>query len=215
MALRPNLTSFKFEFMPTLYKRYLEIKDKFCIAYFGVFSEFIVQLLYLRPAIEAELPGIQIYIVCSDELKRKYNQERMVGRSEFQDYEYSHVREITFDSTSHPVFDLIESSKLTLEHLPPVILPTPTKKCVLLNQALPPVAKIDDERLKTIKQYIVAQGYYIEEDGDLDNAGWVVGIESEKLYQAATRGIRTSLVPTGFGTKLFQKMFPHNEILQR
>jgi len=46
----------------------------------------------------------------------------------------------------------------------------------------------------------------------IEQAGWVVSVEQAALYEAAARGIKTTLVPTGIGQKLYQTMFPKGEI---
>jgi hypothetical protein len=46
------------------------------------------------------------------------------------------------------------------------------------------------------------------------DAGWVIGVENEALFRAAIDGQRTSLVPTGIGTAVYQNMFPAGEVLK-
>ena len=48
----------------------------------------------------------------------------------------------------------------------------------------------------------------------ISQAGWVIGVEGAPIFEAASRGIKTSLVPTGMGTNLYSKLFPNGEILK-
>jgi len=48
----------------------------------------------------------------------------------------------------------------------------------------------------------------------LEQAGWIIGVESLKLYQGAIQGIKSTLIPTGVGTSLFKKLFPYSSILK-
>ncbi|RDJ35636.1 MAG: hypothetical protein DWQ19_12525 [Crenarchaeota archaeon] len=192
------------------YTKYLEIKDKYCIAYYGVFNEFIWQLNYLRPAIEKELPGVQLYISCKDELK-EINSERIVPQSHFNKHNFAYVRKLNFNNISHPIEDLLEESNITLKYLN---LPQPTsqnKRCVLLTNGLGGVRSLPQDKQREVIKHIEKMGYFIE-NSNVEEAGWVVGVECESFYKAAIAGIKVTLLPTGFGTKFFQKLFPQGEI---
>ena len=63
------------------------------------------------------------------------------------------------------------------------------------------------------KEIAGKNGYFVEINESVTDAGWVIGVECEDFYKAAISGTRVSLVPTGFGTKFFQWLFPKGEIL--
>jgi hypothetical protein len=61
------------------------------------------------------------------------------------------------------------------------------------------------------------EGYDVQVNPErslVDQAGWVIGVEAAPLFEAAARGIKTSLVPTGLGATIYQRMFPRGEILK-
>jgi hypothetical protein len=61
------------------------------------------------------------------------------------------------------------------------------------------------------KEYAQKAGYTLSNDPF--NAGWVIGVENYPLFLAASRGLKTSLIPTGLGTDLYKTMFVRGEIL--
>jgi hypothetical protein len=197
--------------MATLYKKYLTVKNKLCLSYFGVFNEFVRQLVYLRPAIEAELPGLELYIACQEDLKNDLNCDRVITRSEMQLLHFAYIKDLTFDQIKHPVLELLNESNLTLKHLIPVVGEPLNKTCAILSKGMAPVRSLSESQLNQVKSRVIAKGFELTDD--VDSAGWVVGVECDALYKAACQGVATSLVPTGFGIKLFQLMFPQNEIL--
>ncbi len=56
-------------------------------------------------------------------------------------------------------------------------------------------------------------GYETEINGNLETAGWVIGVENRFIWEAAALGIKTTLIETGIGTNLYRKMFPQNEVI--
>ena len=50
------------------------------------------------------------------------------------------------------------------------------------------------------------QGYQVQIEGEMNGAGWVIGVENEYLFQAVFQGIKTSLVPTGIGTEFYKSL---------
>ena len=200
--------------MTILYKRYLEIKNKCCVYYFGLFNEFALQLIYLRPAIEKELPGLELYIACKNELKTIIgNPSRVVFKEDFKDYHYAHCQELKFNQVHHPVMKLLEDSAITLDKIYENNFDSSSKKCTIITKNFAPFGALTDAQIEKATYIAETEGYTVELDSDWRNAGWVVGVESSSLYLAAMQGIRCSLIPTGLGTKLFKKMFPTKEIL--
>jgi len=66
---KASVCNFTSSIMTILYPKYLEIKNKYCICYSGVFNEFILQLAYLTNIIQEKFQ-IELYICCKDELKK-------------------------------------------------------------------------------------------------------------------------------------------------
>lgn len=200
--------------MTTLYKKYLGIKDKFCIYYYGLFNEFALQLIYLRPTIEKELPGLELYISCKNELKSIIgNPPRVVYKDDFQEYHYAHSQELRFNQVDHPVMKLLEDSNISLSKIHENIYDIKNSKCTIITNNFAPFGSLTSDQIKNITELAQTEGYTVEVNGTWNNSGWVIGVESQSLYLAAMQGIRCSLVPVGLGTKLFKKMFPKGEIL--
>jgi len=112
----------------------------------------------------------------------------------------------------HPVLELVEESNLTLEHLKPPKIEKLNLKCAICPKGNAPTQSIDGSKVEKLKKMVTLQGYTAVLD-DAENAGWVIGVENEQLFNAATKGVRTTLIPTGLGTDLYKKMFPSAEIM--
>lgn len=52
--------------MTVPFTQYLDIKDKYCLAYFGDDKELLSKILEAREYIEKELKGLKIFIACKD-----------------------------------------------------------------------------------------------------------------------------------------------------
>jgi hypothetical protein len=200
------------------YPQYVEIKDKYCLAYSGNCNEYIVQLLYLLNAIEKELPGIKIYVACKKELlylAGKFNTDRLVSLDLINDFGkiFAYTRILNCDLKSHPILQLLEESNLTLSFLESVVPISETRKCVISPKGLLPTKSLEYNVINQLKEMASSEGYDVEIGDDISGAGWVIGVENMALFLAAINGIRTTLVPTGVGTEFYKKLFPKNEVL--
>ena len=203
--------------MTVSFNKYNKIKDKYCIVYYGNCNEYIMQLLYLVPAIEKELPGIQVYVACRNPLiyLRKFFGKKLVTGKEMGKARqtFAYVRELKCNMVSHPVEDLLIESNLEVPSLTPPQPTSQTKKCVIWPHGILPTNSIDEKQIELLKAKAITQGYEPQISKQIEGAGWVIVVESEPLFMAAIMGIRTTLIPTGLGTNFYQKLFPLNEIL--
>lgn len=93
--------------------KYKEVKDRYCIAYYGDQGLFIKQLLSVRPLIEATFPGIEIHLSCADSMfPLLQNEKHTVKRSEWllNRRNYAYTREIAYNLITNPIVDLLEES---------------------------------------------------------------------------------------------------------
>lgn len=198
--------------MALAFPSYSKIRNRYCVAYYGPCAEFVLQLLYLRPAIEKELPGLELYISCSDNCRNFISDNtKIIFASEINDRkkEVAYLRELRCDLKTHPVWQWIQESQLTLKFLePPEQKGIITKTCVICKNFILPTKPIPD--INRLITWITGQGFAISED--ISQADWVVGTENEQLFAAAMRGIKTTLVPTGLGTDLYRNLFPSGEL---
>lgn len=200
--------------MTVAFPQFAKTKDNYCIAYYGNNNEYVVQLLYLADAIEKELPGIRLYIACKNNLshlRKHFSTNRLILAQEINRSNFAYVRELKFDFQTHPVETILKESEIKLSHL---TSPTPrslTNKCVICPTSLPPTKSIEDTQI--IWEKAIKEGYEPTLEQNITGAGWVIGVESEILYLAAAKGIRTTLIPSGIGTNFYKRLFPKNEIL--
>jgi len=111
---------------------YAKDKDKYYIFYTCPLAKYLVQLLAIRPYIEAELPGIEIHIFCADRLlyvaenaERIHSQSKLVKRK----IHFAYVRKLTYDLTTNPVEALLMESNLkeSLAYFRSEIIPQPNQ----------------------------------------------------------------------------------------
>jgi len=200
--------------MPIPFFKYVKAKDHYCLGYFGYCNEYIVQLSYLRPHIEKQLPGMQIHLACKDDtyhlLKGLSN---TIPWSVYKDCkrQFGHIKEIGTDMKAHPVLQLMRESKLQFPAPPPII--ETNRRCAVWNTAALPTRCIETAGILGLKRLLVEKGYEpIDQTNDI---GCVAGVESEFLYTSAIRGLMTYLVPTGIGTELYREMFPNRSVLEK
>lgn len=163
---------------------------------------------------EKTFPGVKVYLACRDDCMYLLSEEdRILSKTELKDNKhlFGYVRELLCDMQSHPVESFMLESDIPCG--PICEKSNCYGDCVLLTNGVIPVKPLNGEQIKKAINYIRKNGYEPQINGDINRAGWVVGVESEQLYLAAALGKRVSLIPTGFGEKLFKKMFPQNEII--
>jgi len=191
---------------------YKKIKDKYCIAYFGYCREYWIILKYLRPCIEKYLPGVELYLCCRDDLLYLLEGESNVLTAEdvptrkLRKRQFAFFNELT-SGLFHPIQNLMEESNIPYPPKPHVIS-TPYTFSIIDHGTVPTVPLSLQQRAKAIK---LAQNYGCQETNAL--ADWVIGVESEELYDAAISGKKTSLISTGTGEELYKSLF-NGEVLK-
>ena len=190
--------------------QYVKVKDRYCIQYIGPTKEYLLLLSYLIPAIEAELPGLQIYLCGRDEFMPFG--EKSFGLSQFEQKknEMAYCRELPCDLIHHPVEQLLIESNLTLNHWkPPIVIQPKGHNVVLCPNGVIPTKNLNPQEIDKLKMKF--GNFQITEN--VENADWVIGVESFGFWKAAMLGIKTTLIPTGLGMALYKKLFPSGEIL--
>ena len=187
---------------------YAKIKDRICISYLGESSEYVVQLNCLLPTLERELNGVEIFICCKDELVSWFNNPRVFGHSKMtqKKNDFALIKPLKFNMRTHPIIGLLDDSNIACERVD-VPHHDPTAKCAICPEGLHPVKSMSYFQKEAVIEMAAKQGFEPEITTDVLNAGWVIGVECGPLYLAASKGIKTSLVPTGLGTSLYEKMF--------
>jgi hypothetical protein len=201
--------------MAVVLPHYAKIKDRYCIGYFGRSNEYLVQLLLLRPNIEKELPGIQVYIACMDEVFHLLDgHPNVLTYSQLRENElnFAYIRNLTCDLQSHPVEVLMEESQIPLSISVPE--PPPGDYCLISPEGVIPTKSLTAQQIDRCRHLARDEGLEVEVGNNFQGAAWVIGVENEFLFAAAARGIQTALVPTGLGTKLYQNMFERAEVLE-
>ena len=194
---------------------YDKIKDNYCISYFGNNKEHLIQLKLLRPMMEKTFPGVNVYLSCRNEhLYLLEGEPRIISKTELNDKKhlFGYVRELLCDLESHPIEEFMAESEIPYE---PISYPKtkPSGNCVLLTNGIIPVNCLTADQIQSAINYIRNKGCNYEINGSIENADWVMGVENEDLYLAASKGKHAVLIPTGLGENIFKNMFTNIEVI--
>lgn len=198
------------------FSKYAKIKDHYCICYFGYSDEYLVQLRLLKPVIERHLPGLKLFLGCKDEkwpILGEFEAILRVSELKSRRVEFAHIWELKFDGEVHPVEKLLSEAGITHCSVRHDLNPEHTQKAVIVTQGSYPTKPLEMRQIELLKRKLQEEGFFVEVDTDYKDAGVVAGVESVPLFEAAASGVRTILVPTGVGTRLYKLMFPNGEVL--
>lgn len=201
--------------------KYNSIKENYCICYYGLNKEYLVQLKLLRPFIEKQFEGLMIYICCSDDgMYVLKEQKRIFPKSKLNEFRdsMSYIRTLENSLESHPIEDLLKESGI---ECPTVNVPErniESKKCALLTNGVGPVRSLTGRQISLIAEDFESRKFQVFINPSLEEImrdfEIVVGVENVALYESACNGVKTHLVPTGIGKNLFNSMFPSNEVIR-
>jgi hypothetical protein len=199
--------------------KYNLIKNNYCLCYYGINKEYLVQLKLLRPIIENAYKGIVLYICCSDDCLYLLSKEKnILTKSEFlkNKSNISYIRFLEDSIDRHPVEEIMKESSIPCGPVCVEKRENFSKKCALLTKGLSPVRSLNGRQINSALELISGGGFKVFINPSLneivDDFEMVVGVENEVLYECAARGLNVKLVPTGIGENLFLSMFPNNEI---
>jgi hypothetical protein len=195
--------------------KYAKIKDNYCVAYLGLCNEYLLLLNYFVPRLELIHPGINIYLCCRDECLSILSHPRSfpVSLLKQQKEELVHVKELVYDGSGHPIENfLIESG---IKDFRISVNPNPlTQKAVVLTKSFYPTTNLSEEETEWLVLKAKSEGFTPELDVPIDNAGYVLGIESYEMYRAGMAGCKTAILSNGVGTVFYKKLFPGTDILE-
>ena len=197
------------------YEQFSKIKDNYCICYFGHCDEYLVQLRLLKNVLEREFKELNIFFSCKDEKTSFLEGLEIVQITQIKQRknEFAHIKEIRCNGVSHPIEDLMLESGIT-NFVVTEKFESPTRKCVIVTKGTMPTKSLDEMEVKTFENMAKKLGYHVSlNDKSISGAGWVIGVESPQLFEAAGKGIKTTLIDTGVGTRLYKNMFPNGNVL--
>jgi len=198
------------------FTNYANICNNYCICYFGYSDEYLVQLKLLQPIIERHMKGLNIYLGCRDEkvgILSGCERILKIADLKVRKDDFAHIRELQYNGSTHPIEDLMKEVGDIDYRINPSIQGDRTVKCVIITKSNHPTSSLLEKQTKTLSIMAKEEGYSVEFDSDISNSGLVMGVESYGLFEAASRGIETRLVPTGVGTRLYKRMFPNSKVL--
>jgi len=202
--------------MAIAFSSYKEIRNRYCIAYFGLANEYLLQLVAVRPFIEAKFPGIRIYIAHSDNTNILDGETNVLSISKLRAEKdsFAHIREINYDSSgTHPIENILKECDIKKYAIQTPICNN-NSKCVITTDAIYPSSPLHDSQIKELVNLAKQRGYIASINTDIGDASWIIGPENATLFRAAMAGKRTSLVSNNIVDNLYKNLFPAGEILQ-
>lgn len=200
------------------FTKYAKIKDFYCLCYYGNSDEYLLQLLLIKPFLENRFSGIKIRIGCKDDKKNMLfaNNELFLSQSSIvsERLNFGYVREIRFNGKIHPIEEIIKECNIDNFTVVSDLQKDYNNKCVIITKGNYPTVSLEQDKIKILKSIGSQEGFECFLDDDVSDAGLVMGVESWGLFEAASRGVRTKLWPTGLGTWLYKTMFPRGEIIK-
>lgn len=196
--------------------RYREVKDKYCVCYFGPCNEYITLLLGLRKQVEDQLPGLQLYIGCKENLcgYEKTVPEPAIIQMTREPWgtSFGHIREIRCNMVNHPVEQFFKESQIDIK--PAEHKPDPGNRVVYLcPNGTSPTRSLTEQHAASLANWYTEAGYIVRKDGPLHDVGLVVGVESVQLWSAALAGKDCVLCDSGLGTALFRVICPWGQVI--
>lgn len=185
-----------------IFSQYSLVKDKCCICYFGPCDEYAVMLKYLRPHIEKQLQGLEIFLSFKDNaLYLLEGEERIISKSNLKgkEREFGYIKTITCNMKDHPIEAIFKESNL---EIPTFETETGGDLCFLVADSVVPTKSLTQEEIRKVRN----KYRFVDSP---QSATWIVGVESAVLFEAAFSGRKTTLIPTGLGTNFYQKLFPN------
>lgn len=198
------------------FSKYCKIKNNYCICYFGSADEYLLQLKFLKPIIEQYYKGIKIFIGCIDEkisIIEKFDEKFKMSEFKLKRYDFSHIKEIKFNGRNHPIEEFLEKSEIKQFVVCNKLNEEYSTKCVIVTKGNYPTNSLENYKIDKLKKIARQNGFDPVLDESINDAGLVMGVESYNLFLAASKGIKTTLVPTGLGTRLYKNMFPLGDIM--
>ena len=202
--------------MTIAFELYKEIRNRYCIAYFGLADEYLIQLAAIRPFIEAKFPGIVIYIAHDNNANILDGETNVLSMSKLKEERnlFAHIREINYNSDGiHPIENILKECNIQQYTIQIPNRNSHNGHCVITTDAVYPSSPLHGSQIKEIVNLARQQGYISHINEDIEDASWVIGPENATLFRASLKGIRTSLVPNGIVDNLYKNMFKFGEIL--
>ena len=180
---------------------YSKVINKVCLLYTGSVPEYTIALNYILPFIKQKYPELTTSLYVRDE----FAQDNALPESTLNRADFSFVKEFKIHPTEHVILTFIKEAGLTFPRLPI----KGDNTFLICPNAIFPSRPLTQEQIQSLTTFAKERGY----TRATEDAGWVIGAENECVFGAAAKGIRTTLVPSGIGTELFMRIFPHGKVM--
>lgn len=158
------------------FTNYAKIKDNYCICYFGYSNEYLIQLDTLRPFIEKQYPGLNIYLGCKDDVAHLLSGKTLkLSHIKSRKSEFAHIRELKYDHQSHPIEQFIKECNIKNYMIDNKSQKDMTTLCVIISHGSYPTTNLTNEQIQKCKMIARSQRFDVAVDVDIQDAGWVIG----------------------------------------
>jgi len=168
---------------------------------------------------ETTFPGIKVFVSCLPEyLYLLKDTPRNISKNELltNKKNYAYIRELSSNMITHPVEDFMKESDMPCG--PIANLPSPLEikpqTCALLTNSTTTSQSLNGNQIQKACEIIKGMGCEPIVNEYSMTCDWIMGVENEFLFEAASKGKATTLISTGLGENLFQSMFPGGQIIK-
>lgn len=172
-----------------------------------------MQLLYLRPYIEEQLPGLEIYLCFRQDVEYLVqNHARILYQNEITDKkrDFAHIKILQCNMKQHPILELFSEAQLEIPCFAKQHENYQNKPCIISTNGVTPTRSLNNKEIEIVKALCIHEGFTKGEiivNGDISTAGLVVGVENEHLFLAGFNGVKTVLIESGLGNDFYAKLF--------
>lgn len=207
----------------TAFNYYTKIKDRVCISYSGYSPEYLVQLRMIRNDIEKTFPGVHFHFLCKEQYFPYLHGDKSYSSSIIES-DYAYTIKIAYDGNKsiHPILNLIQESKISIEKK--VNTKSITQNGIICPEGNFPIPSLSADYIPKLKKWLLGRGFSpvsvgtsanetklpIDKRPSISerihmarNAGFVVGVECDMLYEAIDAGIPTAIIGNTELYKLF------------
>jgi len=216
--------------MPLAFSKYKEVYQKYCISYQGTSNDHLVQLKLLFPQLQNYFTKVKISLACP---RSKLWILDAIPNEELNKDDFLHIKYLKTNlSPPHVIYNLFKESDVPIKPVCEKVIDKTSGICLILPEGMPPTKSFPN--LKLLDNLVRQQGFSPlflgldshqtlpisyrpneqERIGLLDKSDAVMAVESDILFLAAVSGKPTTLLATGLGTELYQKMFLQGKVIK-
>lgn len=172
-------------------------------------------LKFLRPYIEQQFKGIQIYLACKDEsFYLLADEPRVVKKSFFDKNDYCYVRNIVINMEKmiHPVHELFIESDIKIPKFE-ITSGINSNHAIIMTKGITPTKSLSNTEVEKIKKFCDLKGWTYDIDNFTSQNCHIISVENEFFAKNILSGKKCILIDSGLGTNFYKSIFMNLEVI--